>query len=85
MKILRARVTSKGQVTLPQRLRQSLGIREGDHVEFAIESSRKASVRRLKPPGSSSGILKHLAKKKPVSIEEMDEAIRSAAVGKHVR
>lgn len=83
MKILRARVTSKGQVTLPQRLRQSLGIREGDHVEFAVESNgRKASVRRLKPPGSSSGIMKHLAKKKPVSIEEMDEAIRSAAVGK---
>jgi len=85
MKILRARVTSKGQVTLPKPLRQSLGIREGDHVEFAVESNRKASVRRLKTPGSSSGIMKHLAKKKPVSIEEMNEAIRSAAISKHLR
>ena len=78
-------MTSKGQVTLPKRLRQSLGIREGDHVEFAVESSRKASVRRLETTGSSSGIMKHLAKKEPVSIEEMDEAIRSAVVGKHAR
>jgi AbrB family looped-hinge helix DNA binding protein len=85
MRILRARVTSKGQVTLPKHLRQSLGIHEGDHVEFAVESSRKASVRRLKTPGSSSGVMKHLAKKKPVSIEEMDKAIRSAVGGKHAR
>lgn len=83
MRILRARVTSKGQVTLPKRLRQSLGIQEGDHVEFAVESGQKASVRRLKTPGSSSGVMKHLAKETPVSIEEMDEAIHSAAVGKH--
>ena len=85
MRILRARVTSKGQVTLPKRLRQSLGIHEGDHVEFAVESGRKASFSRLKTPGSSSGVMKHLAKEKPVSIEEMDEAIRSAVVDKHVR
>jgi antitoxin PrlF len=85
MRILRARVTSKGQVTLPKRLRQSLGIHEGDHVEFAVESGQKASVRRLKTPGSSSGVMKHLAKRKPVSIEEMDEAICSAAVGNHAR
>ena len=37
MQTLKARVTSKGQVTLPKLLRQSLGIREGDQVEI-IES-----------------------------------------------
>ena len=79
MKTLKARVTSKGQVTLPKRLRQSLGIREGDQVEFAMESSQKASVRRIKAPGSSSGIMKHLAKKSPVTIYEMDKAIRAVA------
>lgn len=29
-------VTSKGQVTIPQTLRQSLGIRQGSKVEFVL-------------------------------------------------
>lgn len=76
MKLLRARVTSKGQVTLPKLLRDSLGIHEGDQIEFAIDSPTNASIRKLSAPGSSAGILRHLAKDKPVSVEDMDEAIR---------
>ncbi len=29
-------VTSKGQVTIPQALRQELGIRQGSKIEFAL-------------------------------------------------
>ncbi len=29
-------VTSKGQITIPQALRQSLGIRQGSKVEFVL-------------------------------------------------
>lgn len=76
MKLLKAKVTSKGQVTLPKTLRDTLGIREGDHIEFAVEASNNASLRKLAAPGSSAGALKHLAKSKPLTVEEMDEAIR---------
>jgi AbrB family looped-hinge helix DNA binding protein len=75
MKILRARVTSKGQVTLPKPLRDSLGIHEGDQVEFAVVSPAKASIRKMNAPGSSAGVLRSLAKDKPISAEEMNEAI----------
>jgi len=31
-------LTSKGQVTLPKRIREHLGLKPGDRVEFAIRS-----------------------------------------------
>ena len=35
-----ATVTSKGQVTLPKRVRDALGIREGDEIVFRVEGDR---------------------------------------------
>jgi AbrB family looped-hinge helix DNA binding protein len=54
-------VTSKGQVTIPQALRQQLGIRQGtriefllagDHVEMRVKSSPSGET------GSGFGLLK---------------------------
>ncbi len=35
-----ARVTSKGQVTVPKAVRDALGIRDGDEVIFRVEGKR---------------------------------------------
>jgi antitoxin PrlF len=35
-----ATMTSKGQVTIPQEVRQRLGLRQGDRIEFVIEGGR---------------------------------------------
>ena len=43
------RVTEKGQVTIPQGIRQALGIRPGDEVEFVREGEH-AILRRLERP-----------------------------------
>jgi AbrB family looped-hinge helix DNA binding protein len=40
-----ARVTSKGQVTLPKAVRDALGIREGDEVVFRVEGDRALLAR----------------------------------------
>lgn len=36
----RARMTSKGQVTIPKRVRDALDLREGDEVVFRVERQR---------------------------------------------
>jgi len=40
-----AKVTSKGQVTVPKIVRDALGIREGDHVVFRVEGGRALMAR----------------------------------------
>lgn len=42
-------VSSKGQVTIPQEVRQRLGLQQGDKVEFVIENG----VTILRPARSS--------------------------------
>ncbi len=40
-----ARVTSKGQVTVPKEVRDALGIREGDQIVFRVEENRAVVAR----------------------------------------
>jgi antitoxin PrlF len=40
-----AKVTSKGQVTVPKAVRDALGIKEGDEVIFRVEGNRAVLAR----------------------------------------
>ena len=40
-----AKVTSKGQVTVPKAVREALGIKEGDDVVFRVEGNRAILAR----------------------------------------
>jgi AbrB family looped-hinge helix DNA binding protein len=40
-----AKVTSKGQVTVPKAVREALGIKEGDAVVFRVEGNRAVLAR----------------------------------------
>ncbi len=40
-----ARISSKGQVTLPKPVRDALGVAEGDHVVFRVEGRRATLAR----------------------------------------
>lgn len=45
---MKHKVTTKGQVTIPKRLRDRLGIRPGDRVEFGLEDGH-ITLRRSAP------------------------------------
>ena len=40
-----ARVSSKGQITIPRAVREALGIKEGDEVLFRLEGNRAVIAR----------------------------------------
>lgn len=73
-----ATVTSKGQITIPVEVRRSLGLESGSRVDFVLTDAGSyelvpatVTVRSLRgcvaPPA------------RPVTIEDMDEAIADAA------
>ncbi len=45
---LLARITSKGQITVPKAVRERLGAKEGDTLFFSIAGD-EVTVRRIKP------------------------------------
>jgi antitoxin PrlF len=71
---MQATITSKGQITLPKALRDHLNLAAGDRVEFILEDN---DVVRMVPRTTSITRLKGMLPKpkRPVSLEEMDEAI----------
>lgn len=71
-------LTSKGQVTLPRALREQLRLSPGDRIEFVVEDD--GSVRLLVKQGSLHRLRGFLSRpERPVSLEEMDEAIRKGS------
>ena len=77
-----ATVTGKGQVTIPRQVRERLRLRSGHEIEFVIENENRAIIRpAARRLGDLAGILGK--PKRSVTLEEMDEAIRQAAVGRY--
>lgn len=70
-------VTIKGQTTLPRDVRHALGLASGDKVRYVILDGE---VRLLKsrPVNDLAGILARPGRK-PVSLEEMEDAIAAGA------
>ena len=70
-----ATVTSKGQITIPVRVRETLGLKAGDRVDFVQTEPRRFEI--IPATGSVRDLKGMLYKKgrKPVSIEKMNAAI----------
>jgi len=58
-----AKVTSKGQITIPKAVRDQLGLRTGDRLEFVEDNGGFRIEKRLgeNPFDKWQGFLKHLA------------------------
>jgi AbrB family looped-hinge helix DNA binding protein len=74
-------VTSKGQITIPKEVRDRLGLKEGDRVVFRFDDRGKLLLQpeAQGPLGRLPGLLQHLAKDRPATIEEMKEAVKRHA------
>lgn len=76
---MEATLTSKGQITLPKEIRDTLSLHTGDRISFFILSSGEVRLEPSTVPLSElKGILKS-HKSKVVSLDEMKTAIRKRA------
>ena len=84
MSSFEATVTEKGQITIPREIRDRLRLHAGHKVRFSVENPNRAV---MVPVGSRlSDLAGILGKpKRSATLEEMDEAIRQAAVDRYLR
>jgi bifunctional DNA-binding transcriptional regulator/antitoxin component of YhaV-PrlF toxin-antitoxin module len=77
-------VTSKGQVTLRRDVLQHLGVAAGEKLQVSKLPGGRVEVRAASPGGRIEDIFGILAdaKRKPVTIEEMNRVIADAWAGK---
>jgi antitoxin PrlF len=74
-------VTSKGQITIPKPVRDGLGVESGDRVEFVeLERGVYTVVAATRDIRALKGMIPKPAK--PVSVEDMNKAIRRHVVRK---
>ena len=75
-------MTSKGQTTIPKKIREHLKLQPGDRVDFIIEEGGKVILEPATVDiGELEGIL-HRPGHKRVSDEDMINAVRKRIAGK---
>lgn len=71
-----ATLTSKGQITIPRSVRKSLHLQTGDKVDFVITQDGDALLKPVTRKVDDVFGKLHDPGRRPVSVEEMDTAIR---------
>ena len=75
-----ATLTSKGQITMPKPVRDLLRLQTGDPVDFVVSDDGEVRVRAGHVDVHTLQGLLHRPGRKPVSLQQMDDAIRDARV-----
>lgn len=73
-------ITTKGQITIPARVRKALGLKPGAKVAFQIEGQTVKLVPVLDDVTAAFGLLKS---DKSVTSEEIEQAIEQQAIARY--
>jgi AbrB family looped-hinge helix DNA binding protein len=73
---MKAKLSEKGQITIPKKLREQLGVRMGDELDFKIEQGRLVATRVIEqdPLEAVWGTLKL-----PMSVDAWIDELRGPA------
>ena len=72
-------ITIKGQATIPKAVRKHLGLQPGDRVKFFLHPDGTVVLLPKLPASHLRGMLKS-GRRRPVSLDEMNEALARGAV-----
>ena len=74
-----AKLGNRGRLTVPKDVRDQLGLRPGDKIDFRVEADGTARLLPMNVKVSQiAGMLAPFARGKALSVEEMDEAVARA-------
>jgi AbrB family looped-hinge helix DNA binding protein len=74
-------LSSKGQVTIPKKIREFLKVETSDKIVFIpLEEGKVLITSKENPPKVLFGMLKHRKPARPVSVKRMETAIRKRRV-----
>lgn len=76
-----ATVTSKGQVTIPKEIRETLSIEAGTKLEFVVEQDGELTVRPKTPPMDRLRAVQDQLSKHDVDLEAMRSESKQAWSG----
>ncbi len=71
-----ATITTKGQVTIPKQVRESLKLQAGDKIEIVVTKEREAIIRPISKKVDDIFGKLHMPEKKSVSVDAMKNAIK---------
>ncbi|HEX2219436.1 MAG TPA: AbrB/MazE/SpoVT family DNA-binding domain-containing protein [Gemmatimonadales bacterium] len=79
-----ATLTSKGQTTIPKEIRERLGLKPGDRLDFVVEPDGRVT---LAPVNADVAELRGMLPRpaRPASLEDMDRGIRDGAAARDAR
>lgn len=72
-----ATLTTKGQVTIPKTVRDSLKLNTGDKIEIIVTDKREAIIRPVSKKVDDTFCKLQKPGRKAVSVEAMNQAIRN--------
>lgn len=72
-----ATLTTKGQVTIPKKIREALKLHTGDKIEIIVTENREAIIRPISKKVDDVFCKLHNPDRKAVSLEVIDDAIRN--------
>ena len=72
-----ATLTSKGQVTIPKQIRESLKLHTGDKIEIIITEKREAIIRPISKKVDDIFCKLHNPDRKALTLKAIDGAIRN--------
>lgn len=76
---MESKITAKGQMTLPKEAREHLKIKPGDKVRIFVHPDGHLAILPVIPVTALRGIAKSRLSR-PVTLEEMNEAIAAGAI-----
>jgi len=72
-------ITVKGQATIPKAIREHLGLKPGDRIKFFVHPDGSVVLLPKLPASAMRGMVRS-RRQRPVTIDEMNEAIATSSV-----